>query len=754
MKKILLLILLTINGILSFSQSFYDINTIQTIEISFTQSNWDYLLDTAAAGSESYMMSAWVKINGIQYDSAGVKYKGNSTYNASQVKNPFHIALDKFKDQDHEGYTDIKLSNAAKDPSFLREVLSYSILRQYMHAPLSNYAKVYVNGNYMGLYVSSESVSKKFVNSHFFSKNNAFFKCNPPAGAGPGTSGTPNLVYLGTDSSLYYTRYEMNSDHGWGELIALCDSLSTNIPNIEKILDVDKALWMIAFDNTLVNLDSYIGGFAQNYYLYRDHNGRFNPVIWDLNESFGTFSSTGTSMLSSTTAKQQMSHTLHIGDANWPLVRKLLTVPMYKRMYIAHMRTILNENFASGTYYTSGQNLQSIISTAVNSDVNKFFSYSQFTQNLTTDVSSGMTNAPGITNLMNGRNTWLQSQADFSAVYPTISSIIPSNTSPSINSTVTINANVANANVTGGVFLGWRSSIYDPFVRIPMYDDGAHNDGAAGDGNFGVDIAINSAYIHYYIYAENNNAGMFSPERAEYEYYTLTASITIVNAGELVINEVLASNISGAQDQSGQNDDWIELYNNSSNYISLKNTYLSDSYTNLLKWKFPDNATIAPNDFLVIWADKDTTQSGIHTNFKISGSGEKLTLSYANGYIIDSITLGSQTADISYQRCPNGTGPFILSSPTHATTNCITGVEDNLHENVLSFFPNPANDKLTITSEQEITEIKMYDALGSLVYNYAGSINKTHQIELSALKNGIYFIQVNSSINNKFIIIH
>ena len=60
---------------------------------------------------------------------------------------------------------------------------------------------------------------------------------------------------------------------------------------------------MIAFDNVIVNLDSYIGGFKQNYYLYRDGTNRFNSTIWDLNESFGTFSQTGTIMLSSTTAK-------------------------------------------------------------------------------------------------------------------------------------------------------------------------------------------------------------------------------------------------------------------------------------------------------------------------------------------------------------------------------------------------------------------------------------------------------------------
>ena len=265
-------------GNLSQAQDFYDLNTIQDIRITFAESNWDQLLDNAYATTEDYILAQSVEINGILYDSVGVKYKGNSTYQPNQTKNPFHIELDTYKDHQHEAYTDIKLSNVAKDPSFLREVLSYQILRQYMDAPLSNYANVYVNGNLIGLYSNSESISKKFVNSRFYSKKNTFVKCNPPAGAGPQSNDFPNLVYLGTDSTDYYDSYELKSDDGWEELIDLCDTLANHPEAIEQILDVDRALWMLAFDNVLVNLDSYIGAFAQNYYLYRDDYGRFLPV--------------------------------------------------------------------------------------------------------------------------------------------------------------------------------------------------------------------------------------------------------------------------------------------------------------------------------------------------------------------------------------------------------------------------------------------------------------------------------------------
>ena len=81
----------------------------------------------------------------------------------------------------------------------------------------------------------------------------------------------------------YFSAYEMKSDAGWAELIHLMDTLANDVNAIEQILQVDQTLWMHAFNNVLVNLDSYAGGFKQNYYLYRMKNRQFYPVVWDMN---------------------------------------------------------------------------------------------------------------------------------------------------------------------------------------------------------------------------------------------------------------------------------------------------------------------------------------------------------------------------------------------------------------------------------------------------------------------------------------
>lgn len=734
MKSILLILLFAMSSA-AFSQSFYDEDTIQEIRITFEQSNWDALMDAQKAGDEDYILASEVTINGVEFDSVGVKYKGNSTYSANQKKNPLHIELDTYKNHKYEDYTDIKLSNGAKDPSFLREVLSYKILRNYMDAPLSNYAVVYINDELFGLYSNSESVSKKFVDSRFGSKTNTFVKCNPPSGAGPGTTALPNLTYRGEDSSSYYSAYELKSDYGWSELIDLCDTLNNFTEDIESILDVDRALWMLAFDNILVNLDSYIGGFAQNYYLYKDDNNRFVPIVWDLNESFGVFSMTGSGNLNNTSSKQNMSLFLNQNNSSYPLLNKLLSMDKYRKIYLAHCKTILVENFSpESNLYELGLGLQETIDQAFNNDPNKFYTYSNFKSNLTSDISSGGgpggggpggRNTPGITNLMNGRYNYLMGQSEFTAEEPTITNVAVSKQQPVVGETVVISSEVTSAN---SVQLKYRHEENTPFKTIEMGND---------DSNaYSAEINIETNRLEYYIYAENDDISKFSPTNAEHEFYTIEA-VRNTEESELVINEFLASNDTTNEDSNGDYDDWLELYNNGDVAIDLEGYSITDDITDFEQFVFPAGSQIEPGGYVVVWADGDLDQDGYHADFKISASGETLYLANAESNIIDSVSFDTQEADISYGRYPNGTGEFTTMSPTFGKENVstITNVEI-MNDYGISVYPNPTNEFVNIPTKYMNQKVEIRDLNGKLIMT---SKDKT-KINVSHLETGVYLL--------------
>ena len=181
LKRLPICILLLLFCHNSFSQnSFYDIDSVREIRISFYNTNWDYFLDSLYVQGDNDRILADIEIDGDIYDSVGVRYKGFSSVSVNRLKNPFNIKLDYIiEGQDHQGVDKLKLSNVIQDPSFIREVLSYEVCRKYMPASQANYANIYINDTLWGLYTNVEAVNKSFLIDHFDSKYNSFFKCNP-----------------------------------------------------------------------------------------------------------------------------------------------------------------------------------------------------------------------------------------------------------------------------------------------------------------------------------------------------------------------------------------------------------------------------------------------------------------------------------------------------------------------------------------------------------------------------------------------
>ena len=179
MRKIISLILVVSCSFSSFSQDVFDIG-IREIEIFFSEPNWDDTLDVYYANDNGQRLIAdSVLIDGISDQDVGIKYKGNSSYNINNVKNPLNIKLDYVNNgQSIDGYNVLKLSNGFKDPTLVREVLSYEIAREYMPSSKATYANVYINGNWNGIYTCIQSVDDDFTNEHFYERKGPFFKAD------------------------------------------------------------------------------------------------------------------------------------------------------------------------------------------------------------------------------------------------------------------------------------------------------------------------------------------------------------------------------------------------------------------------------------------------------------------------------------------------------------------------------------------------------------------------------------------------
>jgi hypothetical protein len=102
---------------------------------------------------------------------------------------------------------------------------------------------------------------------------------------------------------------------------------------------------------------------------------------------------------------------------------------------------------------------------------------------------------------------------------------------------------------------------------------------------------------------------------------------------QIVISEFMADNQTTLADEDGDYSDWIEVYNTSTNTVNLKGWYLTDNATNLTHWKFPDT-NIGPSGFMVVFAsnkNRKVVGAPLHTNFKLSKSGDYLALVMPDG---------------------------------------------------------------------------------------------------------------------------
>ncbi len=141
-------------------------------------------------------------------------------------------------------------------------------------------------------------------------------------------------------------------------------------------------------------------------------------------------------------------------------------------------------------------------------------------------------------------------------------------------------------------------------------------------------------------------------------------------SGIVLVNELLALNGSGLADESGQRDDWLELYNPSQGPVDLAGFGLSDDPAAPGKMKLPPGTLLAPGAFLLVWTDDDPEQGPLHAPFRLSGDGESVVLTDAEGGLVDEISFGVQATDVSIGRSPDGEGDVVaLVSPTPGEAN-------------------------------------------------------------------------------------
>jgi hypothetical protein len=142
------------------------------------------------------------------------------------------------------------------------------------------------------------------------------------------------------------------------------------------------------------------------------------------------------------------------------------------------------------------------------------------------------------------------------------------------------------------------------------------------------------------------------------------------------LSEFLADNQRGLPDDYGERSGWIEIHNGGNSAVNLEGWSLTDTATNLTKWRFP-RVALLPDKYLVVFAsgkDRTTNLTHLHTNFRLDPRGNYLALVNRATNVVSEFAPTNQSPDTSDGRArgePARRGFF--TRPTPGKPNASSG---------------------------------------------------------------------------------
>lgn len=541
------------------AQDLYDQDLFRPFGLTFSQADyWQQLKDNQDAG---IYIKADLTVDGVTFPDVGIRMRGQFTsWCTFTDKKPFRIKMDEFvAGQSIYGQDSFRLNNAAGDPTFLREALMAEAMREYVPMARRAFTNLSINGMNWGVYIIEQQKDGRYAKEFFGDDSGNRYKAIYPNA----------LTYHNSDPSNYvgrYTHVNGPTADSYLELIVFLDALNNTalgaplMSAIMPLIDVDAVLWALVGNALFGNMDSYQGNSHNYYMLFDGHQERLYFQTHDLDLSFGTYGP-----LSS---EQSMIYGFQ--NPARPLVYRTWKYKPFREEFWAHVKTMAEDTFDWDHLGPLAWKWHSMIDAAVAADPLKVYSYQNFKDGITQNVSSGgtcLTFFPGLKPWVEARQNYVLNLNNVTTPRVTLGSASHTPSKPSAGQVAVVTVAATGSEPVGKMRLRYRVGP-GAFKEKPMQDDGASGDGAAGDGVYGAKIPgqIPGALVEYVIVATGGTDGSksFLPRKSEQEPFVY--SVPFGGTG-LRITEYM---------YSGSDGEIVELTNTSSAPINITGWSLDD----------------------------------------------------------------------------------------------------------------------------------------------------------------------------------
>lgn len=142
----------------------------------------------------------------------------------------------------------------------------------------------------------------------------------------------------------------------------------------------------------------------------------------------------------------------------------------------------------------------------------------------------------------------------------------------------------------------------------------------------------------------------------------LSFSLSAQTVKDLRLNEILVTNTDDYQDDFGQQNAWIEIFNIGYGTVDIAGCYLTNDVNNLKMYVIPSGdvlTKIKPRQHILFWADNQPSRGTFHINFTLAESKEILLVSNNGKTVLDRMTVPQNLLpNQSYGRIDDGVGTY------------------------------------------------------------------------------------------------
>jgi spore coat protein CotH len=310
---ILALAALSLVGAEPTSHELFNPSVVHEVRLDLNPNDWSTLKQRYR---ENTFYQATFRWNGQAVANVGIRSRGNGT--RSGIKPGLRVDFDKYdKTRRFAGLASVVLDNHLQDPSYIRERIAMKLFAKMgFAAPRESPARLYVNGEFAGLYALVERIDTTFLRRVFGDDTGDLYDYN--------WIDDYRFAYLGDDPKSYTTRFEPKNSNA--DPTVLVDMIRTInqasdedfVQAVSEYLDLGSLIRYLAIEAYIGESDGLAGYWGlNNFYLYRPAGQRrFTIIPWDKDFTF-----------------QTVWHPADYNLATNVLTRRVMANPEYHRQY-------------------------------------------------------------------------------------------------------------------------------------------------------------------------------------------------------------------------------------------------------------------------------------------------------------------------------------------------------------------------------------------------------------------------------------